>query len=268
MSVPALLYHDVIPANCLGDSGFSGADADVYKLTPEAFAEHLQAIRTRTGGRAVRVFDVLQELTNANDFMLTFDDGGSGATRYTVPMLSEYKWFGHFFISTDFIGKPGFLTADEIRQLSRLGHVIGSHSCSHPPMISRCTRQELLREWRESVALLSDITGVPVTSGSIPAGFLSNAVADAAAEAGIKALFTSEPKTSVTGRNGCVLLGRYSIQQATPPAQAGELAANQIWATRRQWLLWNAKKPLKRFGGRYWLAFRQHVFSRRTEARQ
>jgi peptidoglycan/xylan/chitin deacetylase (PgdA/CDA1 family) len=262
MRVSSLLYHDVV-ADSVDESGFSGADADAYKLSIGEFAQHLGEIRGRTGGRAVSVFEVLAKRASARDFLLTFDDGGSSGTVHVQPMLAALGWLGHFFITTDYIGRPGFLKADGIRELFRAGHVIGSHSCSHPPMISRCTREQLRREWSDSVKVLSDIVGTAVTTASIPAGFYSRAVAETAAEAGIRVLFTSEPVTSVRRSAECVLLGRYSIQHGTPAEKAAALAAGDMAATLGQAVLWNVKKPLKTIGGRYWLWFRKAVFARR-----
>jgi peptidoglycan/xylan/chitin deacetylase (PgdA/CDA1 family) len=262
VKVSSLLYHDVVVPDAVNESGFPGADADAYKLLLGEFTEHLEKIRARTGGQAVSVFDILGQRTGARDFLLTFDDGGSSGTAHVQPMLATLNWVGHFFITTDYIGRPGFLTAHEIRELFRAGHVIGSHSCSHPPMISRCTREQLQREWGDSVKVLSDIVGTEVTTASIPAGFYSRAVAETAAEAGIRVLFTSEPVMSMRRSAECMLLGRYSIQHGTPAEKAAALAAGEMAATLGQAVLWNAKKPLKTLGGRYWLWFRKAVFAR------
>ena len=39
------MYHDVVAAGDEDTSGFPGRDAALYKITPEAFAAHLDAIR-------------------------------------------------------------------------------------------------------------------------------------------------------------------------------------------------------------------------------
>jgi len=77
------------------------------------------------------------------------------------------------------------LPAEQIRDLHQRGHIIGSHSCSHPKRMSFCSRAELLQEWGRSCEILAGILGAPVTVASVPGGFYSRAVAEAAAEAGI-----------------------------------------------------------------------------------
>jgi hypothetical protein len=44
--VNALMYHDIVAAGDEDTSGFPGRDAALYKITPEAFAAHLDAIAT------------------------------------------------------------------------------------------------------------------------------------------------------------------------------------------------------------------------------
>ena len=263
VKAPALVFHDVVPRDCFDSSGFPGADANAYKLFIDEFGEHLSAMRARTTGRGVAVRDLLQRGAANNDFLLTFDDGGISAIQHTHPMLAELGWVGHFFITTDYIGKPGFLSRGDIAELARNGHVIGSHSCSHPPIISRCTREQLLREWRESAEILADITGERTTVASIPGGFYSTAVVETAAAAGIRMLFTSEPTGRARNAGGCTVIGRYSIQRGTPPQESAALAAADFAATARQAIFWNIKKPLKAVGGRYWLWFRKRVMARR-----
>lgn len=265
MKMAALLYHDVVGQPGFQESGFPGGDANAYKFSDAEFAEHMRCVHARTSGRGVDIFAALAGKAGGRDFLLTFDDGGVGAIRYTADILERYDSRGHFFITSDYIGTNGFLGRPEIAELHRRGHVIGSHSRSHPPVISRCTRAELLSEWGDSVRALSDITGAAVTTASVPGGFYSGEVADTAIAAGIRILFTSEPTARVRRRGECSLIGRYSVQRGTTPAAAAALAACDPAATARQAVYWNAKKLLKTAGGRYWLWFRKAVLARRYD---
>ena len=73
-----------------------------------------------------------------SSWLITFDDGGVSALQTTADLLEKYGWRGVFFVTTDRIGTPTFLNADHVRELHRRGHVIGSHSCSHPERMSCC----------------------------------------------------------------------------------------------------------------------------------
>ena len=105
-------------------------------------------------------------------WMLTFDDGAASALEAAEQLARRY-WRGHFFIATDLVGTPGFLTWDGVRELARCGHVVGSHSCSHPDRMAACSPEELLDEWSRSGAMLAEALGRPVSTASVPGGLYS-----------------------------------------------------------------------------------------------
>src|SRR5437016_300230 len=131
MRALAIMYHDVVEHGDFPSSGFPGEGAHVYKLRCEDFERHLDAIRDAIPADAVSRIAARREWTGAPVF-LTFDDGGISALHPTADLLERHGWRGHFFITTDRIGTPGFLSAAQVRELHARGHVIGSHSASHP----------------------------------------------------------------------------------------------------------------------------------------
>jgi len=193
---------------------------------------------------------------------LTFDDGAVSSYTCVAGELEQRGWRGHFFVTTDWTGRPGFLAARQIRELHARGHVIGSHSCSHPARMSKLSWEELLREWKESCAILSDILQEPVVTASVADGYYSLKVGKAAAAAGIQVLFTSEPSAKVSNVDGCLILGRYSIQSHTPARVSGAIAARNRWPRLRQAILWQAKKPVKALAGESYFTIRRLLLSR------
>jgi peptidoglycan/xylan/chitin deacetylase (PgdA/CDA1 family) len=259
MRAISLLYHDVVPAGRFDASGFPGGDADIYKLDLEEFQRHLMAIRSciqRPPIAAARAAE-----THTMPLMLTFDDGGSSAHEYIADLLEAQNWRGHFFVTTDWIGRTGFLNPAQIRDLSSRGHLIGSHSCSHPQRMSHCSVRQLEHEWNRSAAVLSDILGAPVTLASVPGGFYAPNVAETAAGAGLTTLFTSEPRTRCEVVIGCTVWGRYTIQQGVKPATAAAIASGDILPRFRQTAYWNAKKLAKTAGGTSWLRMRKWLLA-------
>jgi peptidoglycan/xylan/chitin deacetylase (PgdA/CDA1 family) len=249
MKTVALLYHDVVDSTDWSSSGFPGEDAHIYKLPSSLFRDHLRGIR------------------EANPkTILTFDDGGVSALERTADLLEAEGFHGLFFIATDWIGKPGFLNATQILELRQRGHLIGAHSCSHPARFSYLSWGEMIREWSQSAARLADILGESVSAGSVPGGFYSKKVAQAAAEAGLSTLFTSEPTMGIQRVRQCVVVGRYSIQRGTSAQAAASLARADFLPRSAQSLLWNGKKVAKACGGTTWLAFRRWLIARRNEA--
>jgi peptidoglycan/xylan/chitin deacetylase (PgdA/CDA1 family) len=260
MNPITLLYHDVVPRENSDASGFLGSSATIYKLEHQEFQRHLHAIRSV-------LFEGSKnpELRNRHGsrVLLTFDDGGCSAHEPVADLLEELGWRGIFFVTTDWIDKSGFLNSMQIRDLHRRGHRIGTHSCSHPARMSYCTREELRDEWNNSVHALSKIIGAPITLASVPGGFYGRNVAEAAVEAGIKTLFTSEPQSSMHVVNGCTILGRYTIQQGVTAATAAAIANGDVLPRCRQSLYWNVKKVAKIAGGTQWLRLRQWVLASR-----
>jgi peptidoglycan/xylan/chitin deacetylase (PgdA/CDA1 family) len=192
---------------------------------------------------------------------LTFDDGGASAARIG-DALTEKGWVGHFFVPVDFIGRPGFLDEAGVSRLARMGHVIGTHSSSHPVPISRLPEEQLLEEWRRSVEVLSEIIGDTVVTGSIPGGYFSRPVARTAALSGVKTLFTSEPVRAVRQVDGCLLLGRYSILAGTPPERAASLARGEVGPRLRQLASWRVKGIAKDVLGDYYRSLRTFLLER------
>jgi hypothetical protein len=137
------------------------------------------------------------------------------------------------------------MSAAQIRDLDRRGHVIGSHSASHPARFSACGFDRMVREWSQSRQRLEDLLGHAVAVASVPGGYFSLAVAQAAAYAGIRVLFTSEPVTRVQDGPGCLLMGRFTIRHGDRDNAAQRLALPSSRARARAWMAWNAKGLVK-----------------------
>ena len=256
MKALSILYHDVIEGEDYDSSGFPGPAAARYKVSVAEFEKHLEAISLAVHSPPVTVFDLTHENRREPKVLLTFDDGGASAPRIAA-MLEQRGWRGHFFITTDYVGASAFINAGQIRALREQGHVIGSHSCSHPQRMSACSPGEIFREWRQSTQVLADILGEPVTIASVPRGNHSAKVAYAAAEAGIRFLFTSEPTPRCSITDGCCILGRYVILKGMLPRSSADFAAGRFLPRFQQWAFWNAKKLVKKIGRGYYDRLRE-----------
>jgi peptidoglycan/xylan/chitin deacetylase (PgdA/CDA1 family) len=169
-------------------------------------------------------------------------------------------------VTTSRIGTQGFLDAAQIRAVHDAGHVIGSHSCTHPLRFSALDRPAMLREWTKSRDVLEQILGAPVTVASVPGGYFRRIAAETAAQAGLRTLFTSEPVSRSRTVAGCQVVGRCSIRRATTPNEAAALASGTLRPRARQWVVWNSKKAVKAAGGHAYLAAREWLFERGARA--
>ena len=256
MRAVCLMYHDIIDSNALEGSGFSGVSSSRYTIERVEFEAHMAALSKHVNGGPSLAPDVLQAWPESPSVMLTFDDGGRSAYTTVMHVLERYGWKAHFFIPTDWVGQPHFLKPEQLRAVRARGHVIGSHSRSHPSMISSQAYGAILREWTDSVKCLSDILGEPVTTASIPGGYYSQEVAEAASAAGIRALFTSEP----TGRSHMVgnarVFGRYVIRRGMTPERQARLIQGRYLTRTREHAFWMLRKIAKTFGGEVYLKLR------------
>ena len=259
MNAVSLLYHDVVSSGDWDLIGFRGPGTSRYKLALPEFEKHLAAIAGVRTAKPARASEISHAAADDFPFLLTFDDGGESAYTCIAGLLDRYGWPAHFLVTAGYIGTPGFLNAAQIRSLRDCGHVIGSHSFSHPQRMSHLPSAQLLEEWTRSVQVLSDILGEPVTSASVPRGFYSRRVAEAASLAGIRVLFTSEPTTRIQSVDACLILGRFTLFQGMPPAVSADLVSPHSRNRRQQWLFWNFKKVLKSLGGQQYLRARDRL---------
>ena len=252
------MYHDV--CEDADASGFAGADAALYKISPAEFSSHLAAISARLKEKPARVTDWK---TGANAVFITFDDGGSSALA-AAEMLEKKGWRGHFFITTGRIGTETFVGSDEIIELRRRGHIVGSHSDSHPLRMASLSREEIFDEWRVSTGKLAEILSERVTVASVPGGFYSKEVAECAEANGIEFLFNSEPTTTLHCVGNCLVLGRYAVQSWMKAGEAAAIAGGDLSPRLKQNFIWNAKKPFKKAGGETFLKLRKFLINHKT----
>lgn len=228
MPAISLLFHDVYERDPL-ESGFASDAAARYKLPLAAFDAHLDSAGS----------------VNDASFLITVDDGGLSYYTIVADRLESRGWRGHCFVSTDLIGSQGFLDATQIRELDARGHVIGSHSASHPTRFSACSTERMREEWTTSCRKLEDVVGHEVTVASVPGGYYSTAVARSAHDAGIRRLFNSEPVTSVRDERGCAVAGRFTVRRGDPLDICRRLLLPAPWTRWNAWARWNAKGLIK-----------------------
>jgi peptidoglycan/xylan/chitin deacetylase (PgdA/CDA1 family) len=213
------LYHEV--TDDPSSTGFQSPTALPYKHGVTEFARNLDVIAQ--SGMTPSLVHATDWSSEASFLQLTFDDGGKSALHISRE-LDKRGWKGHFFVTTGFIGDPLFLDRAEVRSIHSRGHVVGAHSHSHPVPFYSQTRDRLLQEWKTSTQILSDITGQPTLSASVPGGDLDEVVQETAAEAGIRYLFTSEPAFTPWRAGGVINFGRVYPLVGTPLSRVGQYA--------------------------------------------
>jgi peptidoglycan/xylan/chitin deacetylase (PgdA/CDA1 family) len=245
-AVVALTLHAVLPPERL-----LGEAADpFYCLSADQFQQLCEYLQ-REGITAITSAEILEGLAGRQHLpgravVLTFDDGHASDCEVVLPLLGRFGLRACFFITTGFVGRPGYLSWAQVAELAAAGMEIGSHGVSHRPL-TRLASEELQGELQVSKERLEQVVGRPVFSLAVPGGFWSPAVVTAAARTGYRAVWLSE-----IGRLGAqsdpLRLGRVVVRQPFDLERVRPFIEGHAWAFGRarlqQRLIQSAKAVL------------------------
>lgn len=224
----AFMYHEVTDEPTT--TGFQRPSAMAYKHPVREFEANLDQIAS-SGAKPERVDTIVAGDTHV---LLTFDDGGRSAL-LAADLVERRGWRGHFFVVTGFIDAPGFVTKSDVRELHARGHLVGSHSHTHPDVFKDISSAQMDYEWTHSREILGDVLGHPVVTAAIPGGHGNHLTERAAASAGYSFLFTSVPRKVPWRTDGMLCIGRVCPKKGTPAKLIATLAQGRGF-TRQIWL--------------------------------
>jgi|LauGreDrversion4_2_1035121.scaffolds.fasta_scaffold55535_1 peptidoglycan/xylan/chitin deacetylase (PgdA/CDA1 family) len=177
-------------------------------------------------------FDLIsQNNENSNKVRITQDDGG-GSSLLLANFLSNLGIRCTFFIATDYIGKPGFLTSSEIRWLRSLGHMIGSHSHSHPNPFCLLDARQLDYEVQKSQQILEDTLMEKIEKFAIPGGESRSDTFKALSDPkyALREVYTSIPHRGVIERiSNTEFHGRFCIERDQSPRKILRVIEGNGW---------------------------------------
>jgi peptidoglycan/xylan/chitin deacetylase (PgdA/CDA1 family) len=220
----ALMYHELeVPGRALA-SGAPGYA--VYCVARDAFRAQLDALAG--AGLRGRSLGEAHARGDAATVAITFDDGCETDLTEAAPALRERGFGATFFVIAGLLGRPGYLSPAQLRELAAAGFEIGSHSLTHR-MLTALDPGELDRELTGSRSRIEDAAGAPVAHFSCPHGRWSPAVAAAARRAGYATVSTSE-----VGLNGPATPGtrlrRIAVQRGAGAESVARLARGHgLW---------------------------------------
>lgn len=107
--------------------------------------------------------------------ILTFDDGYLDNYTEMFPILKRTGAKATVFLVKSLVGTDGYLTEDQIREMSRSGLVsFQTHTVSHLELAAM-SPDRIAREMEESIEYIEGLTGKEVTALAYPAGRYSDA---------------------------------------------------------------------------------------------
>lgn len=120
-----LMYHDV-STEAVGVSG----GPQHFSVTRRAFANQLDQIAAE-GYRGRSIAECLTAPVE-RQVAISFDDGDLGQFENGHAELVKRGMTATFFVTTDWVGRPKYVSWSQLREMRQAGMSIGSHSRSHP----------------------------------------------------------------------------------------------------------------------------------------
>ena len=233
----ALMYHAVSRGGAL-----PGQDPH-YTLDAATFGIQLDWIDAAGGGCSAR--DWLRD-GERRPVLLTFDDGHASNYEVAFPALCARGLRAHFFVNPANVGRPGFATWAQLREMDAAGMSIQSHGYDHSYLTDLDPRA--LRERLHAARLrIEDGVGAVVTLLAPPGGRMPAALAETARECSYRHVLSSRPGTIRATRHAAVL-PRLAVTAPLPAARlrawiAGD-AASILRERMRHGMLSAAKQVL------------------------
>jgi peptidoglycan/xylan/chitin deacetylase (PgdA/CDA1 family) len=139
--------------------------------------------------RVVRLEDTLARSRN-RDIAITFDDGYRDNLTTALPLLEKFNLPMTIFVVAGFVDGDGYLSADELREMSRHPLItIGAHGLWHRHF-NRISPDEARFELIESRRLLEETIEKKVDLMAWPYGECTPALEQLAGEAGYRAAWS------------------------------------------------------------------------------
>jgi peptidoglycan/xylan/chitin deacetylase (PgdA/CDA1 family) len=222
-----LMYHELeLPGRplCQSERGYVR-----YILPQESFRTQMSWL-AQNGWRGLSVGEALA-YPPGKSVAITFDDGCETDLITAAAILKENGLNATFYVTAGFVGKPGYMSSAQLRQLHGLGFEIGCHSMTHA-YLDDLDPPGLRREIFEAGKKLENMIGGKIEHFSCPGGRYDKRTSNLAREAGYRSLATSRTHANSPATSP-YLLGRVAVLRGTSEATfAGICTAELLWQMR------------------------------------
>lgn len=208
VQVAVLMYHHIGPLPDKADTIRKG-----LTISPEEFENQLKYFKEN--GYTITTFEKFDEMVLAKSvpqklIILTFDDGYDDNFTYAFDLMKKYNVTGTFFIITSKIGKKEYMSEEQIKELSKSGNEIGSHTVNHPSL-ENYKGESLKNELAKSKETLESLISKKVISFCYPAGKFNDETVRAVSETGYKYAVTTQSSTGVINLKDLLKIPRFRI---------------------------------------------------------
>ena len=205
-----LMYHELALPNralCHREPGYTR-----YVVSASDFRCQIEQL-AKEGWRGTRVTEAIESY-DGKTVCITFDDGCETDLLYAAPTLKEFGFAATFYITVGFLGKPGYLSEAQVRNLSALGFELGCHSLTHP-YLPDIDDARLNAETAGAKDRLEQISGGSVEHFSCPGGRWDRRVTEAVKAAGFRSMATSRTGINLADTDP-FRLARIAVLSGTP----------------------------------------------------
>lgn len=184
--VPVLMYHSI--QLCAHDQ---------YCLPPEQFEKQMKELVSSkyssiTATELLHFWDKKTKLP-AKPIVVTFDDGYKDNYFNAYPVLKKYNIKATIFLVTGLIGRPNYLSWEQIKEMQKSGLVdFESHTVHHPDL-SKLPPEQVYQELVQSKQTIEKELRKPVKIFAYPYGMYKRTTLPLLKKAGYEMAFNSNP---------------------------------------------------------------------------
>ncbi len=234
----ALCYHDVQP-----EMPRAGGGPAHFTVPLESFERMLDTMLDH-GFTGCSVENALAAPGTAR-LAITFDDGTLGQYEYALPALLARGMTATFYVTTSWVGTPGFMTWAQLREMVACGMSIQSHTVTHPflsELDADALRKELAESKREIDRQLGQETKeIAFPGGDAPAARYRQVIKEAGYAIAVGTRWGRNPDAQVW-QPARTFVRRCTVKGVLSEDMAQRMVRGDAWLTFR----WTAKEATLR----------------------
>ncbi len=187
--IPVLMYHALEDDD--HPCGLEDPGELVYVLRVITFEEQMEFLHINGFQPVLSLNLVSAEALPDKPVVIGFDDGHVSNITLALPILKKYNFVAEFYVTTNWIGLPNYLSEDQLIALNNNGMVIGSHGSSHS-YFNDLSRNKIVDELSSSKNILENLTGTEIDIFSAPGGRYNETTIDCLRRLKYRIAYTSE----------------------------------------------------------------------------
>ncbi len=209
--VPILMYHHIAvsPINSM------------YYVPPGKFEQEIKLLHD-WDYTSISTSMLVEAITRGaslppHPILITFDDSWGSQYTNAFPIMQKYGFTGVLYTVVSYINKPSgldtdpdYLTTDQLKEMAAAGWEIGSHTETHPDLITDLPtlRYEIVQSRKD----LQTMLGIPILTFAYPFGDAGSAAVDYVHFAGYIAAMGANGFSPDQGPGNLFMLQRSEIR--------------------------------------------------------